>query len=96
MEKSLIEKEFKSDRYPDVKMEILKWPMLVIRLDENYPLGVFHLHSEGHNIKKENIGLIEVWNLLFYLEKKAYGMDKRNFIYKQRDSCIMFFQNKYK
>lgn len=27
---------------------------------EEYPLGVFHPHPELHNIKKENIGLIEV------------------------------------
>lgn len=30
---------------------------------EEYPLGVFHPHSEKHHIKKENIGLIEVMGL---------------------------------
>lgn len=30
---------------------------------EEYPLGVFHPHKELHNIKKENIGLIEVMGL---------------------------------
>lgn len=30
---------------------------------EKYPLGVFHPHNELHNIKKENIGLIEVMGL---------------------------------
>ena len=30
---------------------------------EEHPLGVFHPHSEHHNIKKENIGLIEVMGL---------------------------------
>ena len=30
---------------------------------EEHPLGVFHPHSELHNIKKENIGLIEVMGL---------------------------------
>ena len=30
---------------------------------EEYPLGVFHPHSELHHIKKENIGLIEVMGL---------------------------------
>lgn len=30
---------------------------------EEHPLGVFHPHSEYHNIKKENIGLIEVMGL---------------------------------
>ncbi len=33
-----------------------------ITTDEN-PLGVFHPHAEHHNIKKENIGLIEVMGL---------------------------------
>ncbi|MBR4296412.1 MAG: UDP-glucose--hexose-1-phosphate uridylyltransferase [Clostridia bacterium] len=30
---------------------------------EEHPLGVYHPHSELHNIKKENIGLIEVMGL---------------------------------
>jgi UDPglucose--hexose-1-phosphate uridylyltransferase len=30
---------------------------------EEHPLGVFHPHEEHHNIKKENIGLIEVMGL---------------------------------
>ncbi len=30
---------------------------------EEHPLGVFHPHAEYHNIKKENIGLIEVMGL---------------------------------
>ena len=30
---------------------------------EEYPLGVYHPHAEYHNIKKENIGLIEVMGL---------------------------------
>ena len=30
---------------------------------KEYPLGVFHPHTELHNIKKENIGLIEVMGL---------------------------------
>lgn len=30
---------------------------------EEYPLGVYHPHSELHHIKKENIGLIEVMGL---------------------------------
>ncbi len=30
---------------------------------EEHPLGVFHPHAELHNIKKENIGLIEVMGL---------------------------------
>ena len=33
------------------------------RTTEEYPLGIFHPHSEVHHIKKENIGLIEVMGL---------------------------------
>ncbi len=33
------------------------------RTSDLYPLGIFHPHSENHNIKKENIGLIEVMGL---------------------------------
>ncbi|MGL5255225.1 MAG: UDP-glucose--hexose-1-phosphate uridylyltransferase [Brevinema sp.] len=33
------------------------------RISEKYPLGIFHPYPEYHNIKKENIGLIEVMGL---------------------------------
>ncbi len=33
------------------------------RTDEEHPLGIFHPHADKHNIKKENIGLIEVMGL---------------------------------
>ncbi|SHJ54453.1 UTP-hexose-1-phosphate uridylyltransferase [Anaerobranca californiensis DSM 14826] len=33
------------------------------RCNEEYPEGIFHPHREIHNIKKENIGLIEVMGL---------------------------------
>ncbi len=33
------------------------------RTSEEYPDGIFHPHKELHNIKKENIGLIEVMGL---------------------------------
>ena len=33
------------------------------RTTEEHPLGLFHPHAEYHNIKKENIGLIEVMGL---------------------------------
>ncbi|MDR3260160.1 MAG: UDP-glucose--hexose-1-phosphate uridylyltransferase [Fusobacteriaceae bacterium] len=33
------------------------------RTTEKFPLGIFHPHDEVHNIKKENIGLIEVMGL---------------------------------
>ena len=49
-------------RFNDGKFEI----DLVLRnnlTNKNHPLGIFHPHSEHHNIKKENIGLIEVMGL---------------------------------
>lgn len=33
------------------------------RTSAEHPLGIFHPHAEHHNIKKENIGLIEVMGL---------------------------------
>ena len=33
------------------------------RTSEEHPLGIFHPHEDKHNIKKENIGLIEVMGL---------------------------------
>lgn len=33
------------------------------RTTEEFPMGIFHPHSEVHHIKKENIGLIEVMGL---------------------------------
>ena len=33
------------------------------RTTEEHPLGIFHPHADKHNIKKENIGLIEVMGL---------------------------------
>ncbi|MGL5722767.1 MAG: UDP-glucose--hexose-1-phosphate uridylyltransferase [Brevinema sp.] len=33
------------------------------RTSEKYPMGIFHPYPEYHNIKKENIGLIEVMGL---------------------------------
>ncbi|WP_270427093.1 UDP-glucose--hexose-1-phosphate uridylyltransferase [Fusobacterium mortiferum] len=33
------------------------------RTSEEHPLGIFHPHADVHNIKKENIGLIEVMGL---------------------------------
>lgn len=33
------------------------------RTTEEHPLGIFHPHSEYHNVKKENIGLIEAMGL---------------------------------
>ena len=49
-------------RYQNGKLEL----DLVLRNNittEEYPLGVYHPHPDKHNIKKENIGLIEVMGL---------------------------------
>ena len=49
-------------RYRDGKFEL----DLVLRNNittEEHPLGVYHPHADVHNIKKENIGLIEVMGL---------------------------------
>ena len=39
-----------------------------------HPLGIFHPHSEHHNIKKENIGLIEVMGLAVLPGRLKYEM----------------------
>jgi len=44
---------------------------------EEHPLGVFHPHADKHNIKKENIGLIEVMGLAVLpsrLKKELYDL----------------------
>ncbi|MDO5088989.1 MAG: UDP-glucose--hexose-1-phosphate uridylyltransferase [Leptotrichiaceae bacterium] len=49
-------------RFKDGKYEL----DLVLRnnlTNKNHPLGIFHPHDKHHNIKKENIGLIEVMGL---------------------------------
>ena len=52
---------------PIVRKKDGKYQMDVVlrnnRTTEEYPLGIFHPHSEHHHIKKENIGLIEVMGL---------------------------------
>lgn len=54
---------------------------------EEHPLGVYHPHAELHNIKKENIGLIEVMGLAVLPARlkveigtmKEYILDGRDF-----------------
>ena len=46
------------------------------RTSEQYPDGIFHPHQEYHNIKKENIGLIEVMGLAILPARlKTQGTD---------------------
>ncbi|MBP9478409.1 MAG: galactose-1-phosphate uridylyltransferase, partial [Sebaldella sp.] len=49
-------------RFKDGKFE-LDLVLRNNRTTEEHPLGLFHPHEEYHNIKKENIGLIEVMGL---------------------------------
>lgn len=53
---------------------------------EKYPLGIYHPHSEYHNIKKENIGLIEVMGLAVLPSRLKTEMSDLNNILQQVDS----------
>ncbi len=44
--------------------------------NKNHPLGIFHPHERHHNIKKENIGLIEVMGLAILPGRLKYEMEK--------------------
>ena len=47
------------------------------RTTQQHPLGLFHPHADKHNIKKENIGLIEVMGLAVLpsrLKKELYDL----------------------
>ena len=53
---------------------------------EEHPLGVFHPHQELHNIKRENIGLIEVMGLAVLPARLATEMkDLAEYILNGRD-----------
>ena len=43
---------------------------------DEHPLGVYHPHKELHNIKKENIGLIEVMGLAVLPSRLVEEMDE--------------------
>lgn len=49
--------------YDEEKGYILDLALRNNRTTDQYPDGIFHPHKEYHNIKKENIGLIEVMGL---------------------------------
>lgn len=55
------------------------------RTDEANPLGIFHPHSEHHNIKKENIGLIEVMGLAVLPGRLKFEMRKIAEFLKDKD-----------
>ena len=72
-----------------------------------HPLGVFHPHSELHNIKKENIGLIEVMGLavlparlkneMALLERAILNGDdlERNETLQKHAAWVASFKNNY-
>ncbi|MBQ8345737.1 MAG: UDP-glucose--hexose-1-phosphate uridylyltransferase [Clostridia bacterium] len=72
-------------RFRDGKYEL----DLVLRNNittEEHPLGVYHPHAEVHNIKKENIGLIEVMGLAVLPARLRDEIDTmRRFILEGRD-----------
>ncbi len=72
-------------RFRDGKFEL----DLVLRNNittEEHPLGVFHPHSDLHNIKKENIGLIEVMGLAVLPSRLKAEMEAmREFILNGKD-----------
>lgn len=56
------------------------------RTSEEHPMGIFHPHAEVHNIKKENIGLIEVMGLAVLpgrlvdeMNSLAFALPKSNY-----------------
>ena len=57
------------------------------RTDDEHHLGIFHPHSEYHNIKKENIGLIEVMGLAVLPGRLKFEMKKiANFL--KEENCL--------
>lgn len=46
------------------------------KTSKKYPLGIYHPHEEYHNIKKENIGLIEVMGLAVLPSRLKEEMQK--------------------
>ena len=53
---------------------------------DEYPLGVYHPHAEKHNIKKENIGLIEVMGLAILPARlKTELQDLADYIVEKKD-----------
>jgi len=64
------------------------------RTDEANPLGIFHPHSEHHNIKKENIGLIEVMGLAVLPGRLKFEMRKIAEYLKDEDFEKKIFEDK--
>lgn len=54
--------------------------------NEEYPFGVYHSHVENHNIKKENIGLIEVMGLAVFPARLKEEMKELEILIKESKS----------
>lgn len=65
------------------------------RTTEQYPLGIYHPHSEHHNIKKENIGLIEVMGLAVLPGRLKDEMNQIKEILNKTINCESFEKNNY-
>ena len=61
--------------YDETEGYILDLALRNNRTSEEYPDGIFHPHREYHNIKKENIGLIEVMGLAVLPSRLAVELD---------------------
>ncbi|WP_022819202.1 UDP-glucose--hexose-1-phosphate uridylyltransferase [Fusobacterium russii] len=64
------------------------------RTDEENPLGIFHPHLEYHNIKKENIGLIEVMGLAVLPGRLKNEMKKIAVFLKENNSLEKIKEDK--
>lgn len=64
------------------------------RTNEDNPLGIFHPHSEHYNIKKENIGLIEVMGLAVLPGRLKMEMKKIATYLKYEDFKKKIFEDK--
>jgi len=56
------------------------------KTSEKYPLGIYHPHEEYHNIKKENIGLIEVMGLAVLPSRLKEEMQKIDELLKESET----------
>ncbi len=64
---------------------------------DEHPLGLYHPHAEHHNIKKENIGLIEVMGLAVLPSRlKAEIFDMKRLILEGRDFSELESTEKHK
>lgn len=42
------------------------WFFVTIKASEEYPDGIYHPHKDVQHIKKENIGLMKLWDWPFF------------------------------